>query len=95
VNAIGATDRGYHPAGEAMEHEKVLQYIEETLKGAAPTSARVSHARIVVDNVPIIGLKGIGVLRDLVKSSFRVFIRTAATVLPLSFVAAVAAALFL
>jgi hypothetical protein len=48
-----------------------------------------------VDDVPIIGLKGIGVLRDLVKSSFRVFIRTAATVLPLSFVAAVAAALFL
>ena len=95
VNAIGATDRGYHPAGEAMEHEKVLHYIEEILKLAAPTSAEVSHARIVVDDVPIIGVKGIGVLRDLIKSSFRVFIMTAATVLPLSFVTAVAAALLL
>ena len=34
VNAIGATDRGYHPAGEAMEHGRVLQYIEDALKGA-------------------------------------------------------------
>ncbi len=31
VNAIGATDRGYHPAGEAMEHDKVLQYVGEAL----------------------------------------------------------------
>ena len=95
VNAIGATDRGYYPAGEVMEHEKVLQYIEEVLKGAEPTLAEVSYARIVVNDVPIIGMKGIGVLRDLVKSSFQVFIRTAVTALPLSFIAAVAAALFL
>ncbi len=59
------------------------------------TPAEVSHDRIALDEVSIIGLKGIGVLRDLVKKSFRVFIRTAVTALPLSFVAAVAAALLL
>jgi putative membrane protein len=93
VNAIGATDRGYHPAGEAMEHDKVLQYVGEALKSAVLTPAEVSHNRIALDEVSIIGLKGIGVLRDLVKKSFRVFIRTAVTALPLSFVAAAAAAL--
>ena len=95
VNAIGATNRGYHPAGEAMEHGRVLQYIEDALNGSVLTVAEVSYARIVVDNVPIIGVKGIGVLRDVVKSSFRVFIRTAAIALPLSFMAAAAAAILL
>jgi putative membrane protein len=95
VNAIGATNRGYHPAGEAMEHGRVLQYIEEALNGSVLTAAEISYARIVVDNVPIIGVKGIGVLRDVVKSSFRVFIRTAAIALPLSFMAAAAAAILL
>ncbi len=95
VNAIGATDRGYHPAGEAMEHGRVLQYVEEALKRTELSPAEVSFARATVDDVPIIGVKGIEVLRNVVKTSFRVFIRTAATVLPLSFVAAAAAALLL
>jgi putative membrane protein len=95
VNAIGATNRGYHPAGEAMEQERVLQYVEEALKGVELSPAEASFTRAAVDDVPIIGVKGIEVLRDVVKTSFRVFIRTAAMVLPLSFVAAAAAALFL
>jgi putative membrane protein len=95
VNAIGATDRGYHPAGEMMEHKKVIQYVEEALKGVELSPAEVSFMRVAVDDVPIIGIKGIEVLRDVVKTSFSVFIRTAAIALPLSFVAAVAAALLL
>jgi putative membrane protein len=95
VNAIGATDRGYHPAGEVMELKKIYHYIEEALKGVTLTPARVSFARITVDDVQIIGFKGIELLRGIVKTSFMVFIRTAATVLPITFIAATAAAFLL
>jgi predicted neutral ceramidase superfamily lipid hydrolase len=93
VNAIGATDRGYHPAGEVMEHSRVLKYVEEVLRGTELSPAEVEFSRTAVEDVPIIGIKGIEILRDIVKTSFRVFIRTAATALPLSFIAAAAAAL--
>jgi len=95
VNAIGATDRGYHPAGEVMEIEKVYHYIEEALKGAKITPAQASFARTAVDDVRIIGIKGIELLRSVVKTSFVLFIRTAATALPLTFIAATAAAFLL
>jgi putative membrane protein len=95
VNAIGATDRGYHPAGEVMELEKVHQYIEEALKGVKLTPAQTSFARTAVDDVRIIGMKGIELLRNVVKTSFVLFIRTAATALPLTFIAATAAAFLL
>jgi putative membrane protein len=88
VNAIGATDRGYHPVGEAMEHARIFRYVEDALKTAEPTPAGVSFTRIVVDDVQIIGVRGIEVLRGVVKTSFRVFIKTAATALPLTFLAA-------
>ncbi|MCX6647946.1 MAG: DUF2070 family protein [Candidatus Bathyarchaeota archaeon] len=93
VNAIGATDRGYHPAGEAMEHDKVLRYVGELLGTAKPRPAESSFTRVAVDDVPIIGAKGIELLRGVVKTSFRVFIRTAATALPLTFIAAAITAL--
>jgi putative membrane protein len=95
VNAIGATDRGYHPAGEVMELKKVYHYIEEALKGVTLTPAMASYARIAVDDVQIIGDKGIELLRMVVKTSFKVFIRTAATALPLTFIAATTAAFLL
>lgn len=93
VNAIGATDRGYHPAGEAMEHGKTLRYVEEALSAAKPRPAEASFKRVAVDDVPIIGVKGIELLREVVKTSFRVFIRTATTVLPLTFITAAITAL--
>ena len=93
VNAIGATERGYHPMGETMDEEKVLGYIHEALKGATTSPSRVSFTRIRVDNVQVIGLKGIETLRGVVKTSFRLFIRTAATALPLTFIAAIVVAL--
>jgi putative membrane protein len=95
VNAIGATDRGYHPAGEVMELEKVYRHFEEALKGVTLTPALVSFARITIDNVQIIGMKGIELLRDVVKTSFTVFIKTAVTVLPLTFITATAIAFLL
>ena len=95
VNAIGATDRGYHPAGEVMEIGKVYHYIEEALKEVKLTPAQTSFARTAVDDVRIIGMKGIELLRSVVKTSFVLFIRTAATALPLTFIAATAAAFLL
>jgi putative membrane protein len=93
VNAIGATDRGYHPAGEAMEQSSVLRYVEELLGAAKPRPAEVSFTRVAVDDVPIIGADGIELLMIVVKTSFRVFVRTAAAALPLTFLAAMATAL--
>ncbi len=93
VNAIGATERGYHPMGEAMEEEKVLKYIDEALKEAKTSPSIVSFTRIRVDDVQVIGVKGIEALRGVVKTSFRLFIRTAAAALPLTFIAATIVAL--
>lgn len=92
VNAIGATDRGYHPAGEAMDHARVLWYVDELLK-AETWPAQAAFTRVAVDGVPIIGHRGIELLREVVKTSFKVFIRTAAAALPLTFLAAIAVAL--
>ena len=92
VNAIGATDRGYHPAGEAMDHSRVLWYVDELLR-VETKPAQAAFTRVAVDGVPIIGHRGIELLRGVVKTSFRVFIRTAATALPLTFLAAIAVTL--
>ena len=88
VNAIGASERGYHPMGEIMEEEMVLKYIDKTLNGVKTSPSLVSFTRIRVDNVQVLGVKGIETLRRIIKTSFRVFIRTAVTTLPLTFIAA-------
>jgi putative membrane protein len=93
VNAIGATDRGYHPAGEVMDHAAVLRYVEELLGSVVMTPAVASLIHVSVDGVPIIGNKGIELLRGIVKTSFRIFMRTSAAVLPFSFLTALAVAL--
>jgi putative membrane protein len=93
VNAIGATDRGYHPAGEAMDHAAVFRHVDDALKAAEPHPAEASFKRVAVEDIPIIGEKGIELLRGVVKTSFRVFVRTAITALPLSFLAAAVVAL--
>jgi len=93
VNAIGATDRGYHPAGEAIDHAAVFRRVDEALMAAEPRPAEASFKRVAVDGIPIIGEKGIELLMGVVQTSFRVFARTAITALPLSFLAAVVVAL--
>jgi putative membrane protein len=95
VNAIGATDRGYNLAGEVMAHGKVLQYVEEVLNEVKLKPSDVSFTRVAIDDVTIIGVKGIEMLRSVVKTSFRVFIMTAITVLPISFLAAALVALLI
>jgi putative membrane protein len=94
VNAIGATDRGYYPAGEVMDHTKMLKYVEELLAAVKPRPAEASFSRVAVEDVPIIGAEGIEILRDVVKTSFRVFVKTAVIALPLTFLAAAAVAFF-
>lgn len=57
VNAITKTQRGYHPLGEAISHEKLIDYIkiatEEALNNLKPASSawRFNH----VPNVRVIG----------------------------------------
>lgn len=94
VNAIGATDRGYHPMGEVMNEDKLITYIEEALRNTVPIAAEVNFTRVKVDNVKVIGSKGLEVLREVIKSSFSFFIRITTIVLPLTLVAAVLFAFF-
>ncbi len=93
VNAIGATERGYNPMGEAMDWGRVQAYVDETLREVKTSPSRVSFARARVEGVKVIGVRGIETLRGVVKTSFRLFARTAAVVLPITFAAAAVVAL--
>lgn len=94
VNAIGATERGYHPMGEAMNEDKIIAYIEEALRNTVPIVAEANFTRVEVDNIKVIGFKGLEILRDVIKTSFSVFIRTTAIMLPLTLIAAALVAFF-
>lgn len=61
VNAVGVTARGYHPLGEAIPHEKLINYIKhaarEALNNMKPASAAWHIGE--VPNVRVIGEKQI------------------------------------
>lgn len=57
VNAIVLNERGYHPIGEIIDHEKLITYITEATKNALGNMERVTVAcrTITVSNVRVIG----------------------------------------
>jgi putative membrane protein len=59
VNAVILSDRGYHPIGEAMDHEKLIGYIKEATLAAVSDLERAKAAArsITVPNVKVIGEK--------------------------------------
>jgi putative membrane protein len=67
VNAIGKTARGYHPLGEAIPHEKLINYtkqaVKEGLNNIKPAS--VSWSRGTVPNIKVIGERQIEELSEL------------------------------
>jgi putative membrane protein len=57
VSAVVLGRRGYHPVGEAMNHETLIGYITDAAKAAAASleSCRAGCKRIVVPKVRVIG----------------------------------------
>ena len=57
VNAIVRDRRGYHPVGEVMDHEKLIEYIKKTALSALSrlTRVKVSCRSITVPKVKVIG----------------------------------------
>jgi len=59
VNAIVLDERGYHPVGEVINHEKLLKYVKEAVAAAISNlePAKSASHQITVSNVTVIGEK--------------------------------------
>lgn len=57
VNAIVLNERGYHPIGEVIEHEKLIAYVTEATKAALGNMEQVAVASraITIPNIRVIG----------------------------------------
>jgi putative membrane protein len=69
VNAIILGDRGYHPIGEAIDHETLINYIKNVVNVALSElePAKVAYNSIAVSDVKVIGekkLEGLCLLID-------------------------------
>jgi len=64
VNAIVLVERGYHPVGEAIDHEKLIEYIREATVAAASNLERVKVGcrKVEIHNVKVIGEKALETL---------------------------------
>ncbi|MEM3705228.1 MAG: DUF2070 family protein [Candidatus Bathyarchaeia archaeon] len=82
VNAIVLNERGYHPIGEAINHEKLIAYITEATKKALDNMERVAAAcrTITVSNVRVIGESLLTKLCLLIDTALK---RAKATVIPI------------
>jgi putative membrane protein len=73
VSAVVLGRRGYHPVGEAMNHNLLIGYITEAAKAAAASleSCRAGCKRIVVPQVRVIGQARLESLSLLVDSGLK------------------------
>ncbi|MGQ9538205.1 MAG: DUF2070 family protein [Candidatus Bathycorpusculaceae bacterium] len=61
VNALTLNKRGYHPIGEVMDHEKIIDYVKEAVYSAVANleRARVGWREVLVPRVRVIGQKSL------------------------------------
>lgn len=59
VNAVILTERGYHPVGEAISHEKLIGYIEEATRAALSNveSVKATCRIVTIADVKVVGEK--------------------------------------
>jgi putative membrane protein len=64
VNGVVLTDRGYHPVGEVVDHEKIIEYTRKATLEAMKNIDEVTVAwrKVVIPKVKIVGEKQIGEL---------------------------------
>ena len=95
VNAVVLNARGYHPVGEAMNHEILVGYIKQATMSAIENlePAEVSWATDTVQKVKVIGEQQIAAMSTLLDKSMKRARNLAVSVFPLA--GAVLAALLL
>ncbi|MEM2118447.1 MAG: DUF2070 family protein [Candidatus Bathyarchaeia archaeon] len=73
VNAIVLVERGYHPIGEVIDHEKLIEYIKEAIVAATSNLERVKVAcrKVEIHNVKVIGEKALETLCLLIDKAKR------------------------
>ncbi len=73
VNAVVLGRRGYHPVGEAMNHELLIDYIRDAAKTAEAglENCKTACLSIVVPQVGVIGKSRLESLTTLVDSALR------------------------
>lgn len=73
VNAVVLCERGYHPIGEVMDHEKIISYIKRAVLEAMENSeeATVALQKIVVSGVKVIGESQLNELSLLVDNAIK------------------------
>ena len=88
VNAIGLTPRGYYTIGEQMDEELLIKYIIDACRGALKSMrpGRVSHIRITLKGMRILGVGGLESLADILESSFSLFKRASIALIPTSLI---------
>jgi putative membrane protein len=82
VSAVILGRRGYHPVGEAMDHERLIGYIREVSKAAATNleDCKAGCQRLTVPDVRVIGEARLGSLSLFVDRALR---RAKQTVAPI------------
>jgi len=95
VNAVVLNARGYHPIGEAIDHEILIGYIKKAAMNAVEDlePAQVAWATDTVSKVRVIGEQQIAALSTLLDKAMKRATNLAVSVFPLA--AAVLAALLL
>ncbi len=93
VNAIILSERGYHPIGEAINHEKLTDYIKETTLTAMSNlePAKAAACNITIPNVKVIGEKKLETLCLLVDRTLE---KAKKTVVPFSVITGLLLMLF-
>ena len=82
VSAVVLGRRGYHPVGEVMNHEILINYIQEAAKAASAnlSSCNAGCLRLVVPNVRVIGKAQLESMSMLVDKALQ---RAKKTVIPI------------
>ena len=93
VNGVVMVDRGYHPIGEVMDHERLFQYIEDSVRDALDNMepAEVFWCVEVIPGVKVIGERQIEDLSAVVDAVSQRTKRSAAVIVP--FLAAILTAI--
>jgi predicted neutral ceramidase superfamily lipid hydrolase len=95
VNAVVLNARGYHPVGEAMNHDLLIDYVRRAARRALENlePAEAAWATDTVSNVKVIGEQQIAAMSTLLDKAMKRARDLAITVFPLA--AAILAALLL
>lgn len=86
VNALGASERGYHPIGERMDGEKLLGYVVEAARASISNTRRgyASYHRTYLSGLRVLGEGGLELLSSILDAGFSLFKRWSLVLMPTS-----------